>query len=444
MDMDNKRLLPIILIIFVNILGAGVILPILPLYAEGQFHGTILQVTLLSTAFFGAQFIAAPWLGHLSDHYGRRPILLISQLGTVVAFILFIFAGPVGTKIDSLGLSLPLSGGMVMLFAGRLLDGITGGNITTAQAYVSDVTPPQHRAQALGLIQGAFGAGFIFGPAFGGLLAGFGPVVPFIGAAIITAVTLLLTQFMLEESLPPERRDETEHRHPSRVPLSDLLRQSTIVNILMIGFFGTLAFATLPSTFSLFADHVLFNGTTHPERIQLYIGLMLAFMGVSQVITQVVLLKPLINRFGERSLVIIGELSLMIAMLGLALLTSPILATALFAPLAFGSGVVEPSLQSIISRFGTERTRGQLLGTYQSARSLAFIIGPIWAGYVFQTINPQSVYSISAILVLVAAILAVILNRQVLLSTHASSRPELAHQQIPLSDEVPPVVRESH
>src|SRR5262249_28769871 len=133
-----------------------------------------------------------PLAGPSSDHYGCRPILLISQAGTVVAFILFVFAGPVGARIDSFRLSLPLSGGMVMLFAGRLLDGITGGNITTAQAYVSDITPPQHRAQALGLIQGAFGAGFIFGPAFGGLLAGFGTVVPFIGAAIITAITLLL------------------------------------------------------------------------------------------------------------------------------------------------------------------------------------------------------------------------------------------------------------
>jgi DHA1 family tetracycline resistance protein-like MFS transporter len=133
----------------------------------------------------------------------------------------------------------------------------------------------------------------------------------------------------------------------------------------------------------------------------------------------------------------------MIAMLGLALLTTPILATILFAPLAFGTGVVEPSLQSIISRFGTERTRGQLLGTYQSARSLAFILGPIWAGYVFQTINPQSVYSISAILVLVAAILAVLLNRQVLPSTHMASRPEMVLQQVPLADEVPPVIQET-
>ena len=166
--MERKRLYPILLIIFTNILGAGVIIPILPLYAQGEFNGSILQITLLASAFFGAQFLAAPWLGKLSDRFGRRPILIISQVGTVLAFILFIFAGQIGQSIDGLNLSLPLSGGMIMLFAARILDGITGGNITTAQAYISDITTDENRAQGLGLLQAAFGAGFIFGPAFGG------------------------------------------------------------------------------------------------------------------------------------------------------------------------------------------------------------------------------------------------------------------------------------
>ncbi len=177
--MDRKRLFPILLIVFTNILGAGVILPILPLYAEGQFGGSILQITLLSTSFFAAQFLAAPWLGRLSDRYGRRPVLIVSQIGTVAAFILFILAGPLGQVINSWGLALPMSGGMIMLYLARTLDGITGGNITTAQAYVTDVTPEEHRAQGLGLVQAAFGAGFIFGPAFGGVLANLGPVAPF-------------------------------------------------------------------------------------------------------------------------------------------------------------------------------------------------------------------------------------------------------------------------
>ena len=214
--MDIRRIFPILLIIFTNILGAGVIIPILPLFAEGQFSGTVLQITLLSTAFFGAQFLASPWLGRLSDRYGRRPLLLISQAGTVAAFILFIFARPLGGMIDNLGLALPISGGMIMLYIARILDGITGGNITIAQAYVSDITSQEDRAQGLGLLQAAFGMGFIFGPAFGGILSNFGVLAPFIGAVIITSGTLLLTYFTLKESLPPEERAAGLAREKSR------------------------------------------------------------------------------------------------------------------------------------------------------------------------------------------------------------------------------------
>jgi DHA1 family tetracycline resistance protein-like MFS transporter len=431
--MDNKRLLPIVLIVFVNIVGAGVILPILPLYAEGQFHGTVLQVTLLATAFNAAQFFAAPWLGQLSDQHGRRPILMVSQLGTVLAFVLFIFAGPLGRALDTLRLPLPVTGGMLVLFAGRILDGITGGNITTAQAYVSDVTPPEHRAPALGLIQAAFGAGFVFGPAFGGLLAGFGPVAPFIGAALITSLTLLLTYFVLVESLPPEKRGTERSRARARMPLRDVLRQPVIANILLIGLFATMAFATLPATFSLFASKVLFPTTLQPQRVQLYIGLMLTFNGLFQVVTQLALLRPMVKWLGERRPVILGEISLMVGMFGLSRAAHPLAATLLFAPIAFGQGVAEPNLQSILTRFGGERARGQLLGTYQSARNLAFIVGPIWAGYVFQTVSPPSVYAVSALLVLVAAFLAIVLYRQPV----PAPRTALAQPPVPAADDPP-------
>ena len=132
--MDRRRLFTISAIVFTNILGAGVILPILPLYAEGQFQATVFQAALLATAFFGAQFIASPWLGRLSDLYGRRPVLIFSQIGTILSFVMFIFAAPLGALIDGLGLNLGITGGLAMLFAARTLDGITGGNITAARA----------------------------------------------------------------------------------------------------------------------------------------------------------------------------------------------------------------------------------------------------------------------------------------------------------------------
>lgn len=409
--LDWKQLFPILLIIFTNILGAGTILPILPLYAEGQFNGTILQVTLLSSVYFGTQFIAAHWLGRLSDTYGRKPVLIASQIGTVLAFILFIFAGPIGLRIDGLASGLPLTGGMVMLFIARGLDGITGGNITTAQAYVSDVSTNENRAQALGMLQAAFGAGFIFGPAFGGVLSNYGPVVPFIGAAIITTGTLLLTTLTLQESLPPESRSKDQVEHLSAIPFSEILGMRGLVLILIIGFFGSLAFSALPSTFALYADKTLFADAAYHERAQLYIGLMLTFNGVMQVVTQVALLKPLIQRLGERKMLLVGQLSIIVSFLGIVPAGSALVVTALLAPFAFGRGASEPSLQSLVTRFGTGRTRGQLLGLYQSSRSLALIVGPIWAGFVFETISPTSVFLVGACIMVIALAFTLILQR---------------------------------
>ncbi len=408
--MDTKRLFPIVLIIFTNILGAGVILPILPLFAEGQFQGTILQITLLSTAFFGAQFVAAPVLGRLSDRYGRRPVLIISQAGTVVAFVLFIFARPLGTWIDGLDLALSMTGGMVMLYVARTLDGFTGGNITTAQAYVSDVTTDEQRAQGLGFLQAAFGAGFIFGPAFGGFLANYGPVAPFIGAAIITTGTLLLTTFTLEESLPPEARTTETEEEGSGESLRVLLGHRALGIILAIAFIGSLAFSALPATFALFADRVLFPDLPNPERVQFYIGLMLTFNGIMQVLTQVAILKPLVTRLGERWLLTVGQVALVVATFGVAVAENAIVTTLLFAPFAFGRGVSEPSLQSLVTRFGTQR--GQLLGFYQSARSLALIFGPVWSGYAFEEISPQAVFWVGGGLVVLALLFSLALLRQ--------------------------------
>ncbi len=426
--MDRKRLFPILLIVFTNILGGGVILPILPLYAEGQFGGSILQITLLSTSYFAAQFLAAPWLGRLSDRHGRRPVLIVSQIGTVAAFILFIFAGPLGKLIDSWGMALPISGGMIMLYVARTLDGITGGNITTAQAYIADVTPEERRAQGLGLVQAAFGAGFIFGPAFGGVLSNLGPVVPFIGATIITTGTLLLTVFTLEESLPPEdRAGASPGAEPrSSIPLAALLRISPFRVILAVGFFASLAFAAVPATFALYADHVLFHDLADPARAQLYIGLMMTFNGMMQVVTQLALLKPLVSRLGERKLLLAGMAALLFASIGVALAGSAIVVTLLFAPFAFGRGVSEPSLQALTTRFGDERTRGQLLGTYQSARSLALIFGPVWAGYVFEVIGPRAVFWVAASLILVGLGLAAILLTQQVPALRSRVQPETA------------------
>lgn len=407
--MNLRTLYPILLVIFTNILGAGVILPILPLYAEGEFNGTVFQITLLATAFFGAQFLAAPWLGRLSDRIGRRPVLLLSQLGTILAFILFIFAGPLGRWLGARALSLPVTGGMAVLYLARLLDGITGGNITTAQAYVSDITDQSNRAHGLGLLQGAFGLGFVFGPAFGGILSNYGPTVPFIGATLITTLTFFLTLFTLKESLAPEDRHSATRAEQAQISWSSLFRHPALVTILGVTFFATLAFSALPAIFALYAQRVLFPPSTPSDRLQLMIGLMLTMHGMITVITQVTLLRPLVRRFGEQRLLVYGDIALLVAMLGVGASMGPLLAVVAFAPFAFGQGVSQPSLQSMMTRFGGRGTGGQLLGLYQAVRSLALIFGPVWAGFAFEGIGPRSVFYGGAGLMALATILAIAL-----------------------------------
>jgi DHA1 family tetracycline resistance protein-like MFS transporter len=410
---DIKRLYPILLIIFTNILGAGVIIPILPLYAEGEFAGSVLQITLLASAFFGTQFLAAPWLGRLSDRYGRRPVLILSQVGTVLAFILFIFAGELGELVEFLAAPLGMSGGMLMLFAARLLDGITGGNITTAQAYVSDITADSDRARGLGLLQAAFGAGFIFGPAFGGILSTYGARMPFIGATFITTLTLLLTIFTLTESLPVDERSNSPQRAGKGRGLSrsQIFAQPALVLILVMVFLSSLAFSVLPAIFALYSGQVLFAQAANPDRVRFYIGLMLAFNGMMQVLTQLAFLRPLVARLGERRLLLIGYAAISLGLFGLAAAASAWVATLFMAPNAFGFGVSEPSAQTLLTRFGVRSVRGYLLGLYQSARSLALIIGPIWAGLIYQAISPRAVFAISGGIMLTAVLGAAMLNR---------------------------------
>jgi DHA1 family tetracycline resistance protein-like MFS transporter len=239
-------------------------------------------------------------------------------------------------------------------------------------------------------------------------------VAPFIGATLITTGTMLLTVFTLKESLPPEERaqpGDKEHRSPG-VPLGVIVSQRGLMLLLLIEFFVSLAFSAIPSTFALYANQVLFAGPSTAGRAQLYIGLMLTFSGMMTVVTQLALLRPLVKRFGEQRLLVLGQAALMLALLGISIVGTALMVTALLAPFAFGQGVSEPSLQSLVTRFGVRRMRGQLLGLYQSSRSLALIVGPIWAGFAFQNISPRTVFSVGASLVLVAMLLALALRRQ--------------------------------
>ena len=407
--MQKRQLYAIFAIIFVNIFGAMMILPVLALYAKGQFGASVQLAALLATAYFGAQFLAAPVLGRLSDRFGRRPLLIISQAGTVLSFIMFIYAEQLGDWVDGFGLGLALNSPMVVMFAARILDGITGGNITIARAYVSDISTPETRTQSLGLLTAAFGMGFIFGPAVGGLLSNLSLLAPFYGATLITLLTLLLTALILQESLPPEQRTQ-ELLKRSSIPLRQALQDRNLALLLLITFIQSLAFSAIPAVYALYAEMVVFPDITDLQQVSSNVGVMLAYSGLVTVITQAVLIKHIVRWLGEPKMVPVGMAIFFSGLAITPLFTHPLLVTLMFTPYSLGRGIVDPSLQSLISKLANPQHRGRYLGLYQSATSLALIFGPIYSGWVFDNISPQAIFWVSGIILLPGLLLALLVR----------------------------------
>jgi multidrug resistance protein len=370
----DRRLLTILLIVFVQMLGASMSFPILLLFAQRQFNIQPEVNALLMSSFFAAQFLAGPIIGRLSDKYGRVPVLIISQIGTVISFIM-IGAAP----------------NIAIMFAARILDGITGGNIIVAQAYITDITPPEKRTESLGYIFAAFGLGFIFGPALGGgLSAAFGPRVPFYMAAAIAAITVILTWRILTESLTPEQRVKNRTARTAGFKPADILANGTLLAILLVVFIGQFALGLLQVTFSLYGDAILF--ADYSDRlVDLGIGLLLTVVGLSQFFTQTVLLRRLLARFGDVTLVIIGSVLRAIGMLFYAIAVGPWLGIPGSLFFAMGMGLMMPSLQSLSTRTVADEVRGGVLGLYQSTVSLATIFSTALGGIIFAQ-NPRYPY----------------------------------------------------
>lgn len=389
----DRRLITILLIVFVQMLGAAMILPILPLFARREFALSPELIALLSTSFFAAQFIAGPFLGRLSDTYGRVPILIISQIGTALSFLMLALAPSTG-----------------FLFLARILDGITGGNVIVAQAYITDVTPREKRTEALGYIFAIFGLGFIIGPALGSILsATFGPRIPYVIAAIAAVVVVFLTWFTLQESLSPEQRQVNRNFQGNSMRPSEIARNKALILILVVAFLGQSGLGMLQSTFALYGEAVLFRGYS-PEMATLGVGLLLTAVGLGQFTTQMFLLRPLLARFGEYRLVVIGNISRMLAMFIFALITTPWLGALSSIMFAFGIGIMMPSLQSLATRTVADELRGGVLGIYQSTLSLSIIISSAVAGvlYGLEATMPYWVSSGLALLGLLPAFMLLI------------------------------------
>jgi DHA1 family tetracycline resistance protein-like MFS transporter len=380
--MKRSPLLIIFLTVFLDLVGFGIVLPLLPFYAQ-HYGATALLVGLLSTSFSLMQFLFAPVWGRMSDRVGRRPIILLGLLGSSVSYLIF-----------GLAHSLPV------LFFSRLFAGIAGANISTAQAYIADSTTAEKRARGMGLIGAAYGLGFIFGPAIGGTLSHFALNLPPLFASALAFSNFSAALFLLPESLKPENRIAHSHRGLNLGRIKRALGHPQLGIFLTLFFISTFAFANLEATFALMTQKK-FGFDAHEN------GYLFAYIGILITIMQGFLIGRLVKRAGERKLISIGLFS-MIFGLGLLPFAPNLLGLLLvLAVLTFGNGITNPSISSSISRVTGPEDQGGILGVGQSMGSLARILGPIWGGLVFDHLGFQYPYITGALFMALAFALSV-------------------------------------
>jgi multidrug resistance protein len=358
---SRNAILMVALVVLVDITGFGLILPLLPFWAE-RLGASPFEIGLILTVYALSQFLFTPVLGALSDRLGRRPIILISLLIEALGFALTALAG-----------SLPL------LLLARFVGGLGASNIGSAQAVVADVTAPKDRARGMGMIGAAIGLGFVIGPALGGVLAGFGSTVPFWAAFVVALVNALLVLRFL-----PETRIQRA-APPRHEPLSPFAffagwrraRQNpVIVRLIVISLLFTLAFTAMEAVFPLFSQHIFGWKATQNGYIFTYVGVIIVLM-------QGGLVGQLVKRFGERRLQIAG---LALLAVGLALLPFGVtLGTLLLALglLSIGDGAVTPTNNALLSLATPSEAQGEMLGLSQGVAGLGRMIGPMVAGWLF-------------------------------------------------------------
>ncbi|MGY8992224.1 MAG: MFS transporter [Rhodospirillales bacterium] len=388
MKNQKKAILILFLIVFIDLVGFGIIIPLLPFYAE-RFDASPAMVGIVMATYSLAQLIAAPFWGQISDRAGRRPVFMISLVGVVASYIWLGFA-------ESL----------VTLIAARTLGGFMAGNITAAFAYIADITPPEDRAKGMGIIGAAFGLGFIAGPAIGGTLAGTDPATadfqtPSFAAAGLSLLALFMTILYLKESLSAEMRAKASSKK-SKFPLAQLAQYfsaPTIGLLIFLSFLATFVFAGMESTFAMWSERT--HGWGPAQN-----GYLFAFVGILIAGIQGGLIGPLTRRYGEAHMVVLGAIALTIG-LGLVPFSHQLIVLfGAMAILAIGYSIMTPTLNSLISLQAPAEEQGAIMGASRSAMTLARVLGPVLAGLIFWAIGKDWPYWVGAVIMAYVAVLA--------------------------------------
>jgi len=377
------------LIVFIDLVGFGIVIPLLPFYGE-HFQADPFTVSMIMATYSLGQFIAAPFWGRLSDTIGRRPVLILSLFGAVLSYVWLGFATT-----------------LWMLFAARLMGGLMAGNISTAFAYIADITTVENRAKGMGIVGAAFGLGFIAGPAIGGILAGPDPLTadfqtPAFVAAGLSFLAFLLTIILLKESLSSQARAKAASTpRPNRwVLMGEAMKRPGIGLLITISFLATFVFAGMETTFAMWSRRQMGWG---PEQN----GYLFAFVGIIAALLQGGVVGRLAKRFGEGNLIVQGSIALALGMLMIPFCTSVTMLAIAMMIVAYGFSVINPALNSLISLRSASGEQGMMMGVARSATTMARVVGPAWAGILFAQLGKEWPYYAGMVMMVLVAVLGI-------------------------------------
>lgn len=395
MKSSSKKIFVIFLVVFIDLLGFGIVIPLLPKFSQNvlEIHET--TIGFVAGIFSLMQFIFNPLWGRLSDIYGRKPIILFGLFGNVLSYLV---------------LGLVLSGiykSVLLLFISRAMAGFFSANIGAAMAYISDITDEKNRSKGMGIIGAAFGLGFVFGPLIGGIMAeNFGFGIPVFLASFLSCCALILGFLILEESLPPELRKKQMIKELrlgiGLNKLKEALNHPNVGFLIILYFLITLSIATTYVTLPLFSQST--NGFNFNEE---QIGYLFAYIGVIGAVVQGILIRPMVKYFEERKILISGNI---VMAAGLAIIPFSnhnlliLLLSLLF--IGVGNGLNQPMTLSMVTRYTDRDEQGGILGVNQSLSALARFIGPAGSGVIYERIGFASPFLIGAIIMIFGSILS--------------------------------------